>query len=148
MRHTHNLIITILLSITLCAPCFAQAEKQTLPSYQQQRQLFIEKQKAAGKKSPFSAQDKQVMKLSAERLAKILPDPGLKVGHQAPDFTLKNALGNKVSLYEQLNKGPVVLVFYRGAWCPFCNMHLHSLNKSLPAFKKYGAQLSSTRSRA
>ena len=101
----------------------------------------MEKQKASGKKSPFSAQDKQVMKQSAEQLAKILPNPGLKAGSKAPDFTLQNAFGKKVSLSKQLKKGPVILVFYRGAWCPFCNMHLHILNKSLPDFKKYGAQL-------
>jgi peroxiredoxin len=40
------------------------------------------------------------------------------------DFKLTNALGRDVILFEELAKGPVVLVFYRGGWCPFCNMQL------------------------
>ena len=141
MRYTHNIIITILLGITLCVPYFAQAEQQALPSYQQQRQQFMEKQKASAKNSPFSAKDKQVMQQSAEQLAKTLPNPGLNKGSKAPNFTLKNAFGKKISRSRVLKKGPVVLVFYRGSWCPFCNLHLHTLHKSLPEFKQYGAQL-------
>ena len=82
-----------------------------------------------------------VMEKAGNDLATSLPDPGIKVGEKAPDFTLNNALGKPVSLKEKLLDGPVVLVFYRGAWCPFCNMHLHVLQKSLPEFKNYGAQL-------
>lgn len=141
MKYTHNIIVTILLGITLCIPYLAKAGDQALPSYQQQRNQFMEKQKQSGKTSPFSAEERQVMKQSAENLAKNLPNPGLKVGSKAPNFTLKNAFGEKISLSKQLKKGPVVLVFYRGAWCPFCNMHLHILQKSLSAFKKHGAQL-------
>jgi len=54
---------------------------------------------------------------------------------------LPNAYGKKVSLYSQLKKGPVILTFYRGAWCPFCNIELHALKKSMPWFKKYKAQV-------
>jgi thiol-disulfide isomerase/thioredoxin len=44
----------------------------------------------------------------------------LQVGQKAPDFTLPNATGGEVSLSGLLEKGPVVLSFYRGEWCPFC----------------------------
>src|ERR1700680_546199 len=44
----------------------------------------------------------------------------LQVGQKAPDFTLPNATGGEVSLSSLLKKGPVVLSFYRGEWCPFC----------------------------
>ena len=81
------------------------------------------------------------MEKANKALASSMPDPGIKVGEKAPTFTLKNAIGKNISLNEELKKGPVVLVFYRGAWCPFCNMHLHALQKSLPLFKQYGAQL-------
>jgi peroxiredoxin len=92
-------------------------------------------------KPGFSADEQAVMARAKAALAKTLPDPGIKVGERAPDFTLPNAFGQRVNLYDELKKGPVVLVFYRGAWCPFCNMHLHALRESLPRFQALGAQL-------
>lgn len=65
----------------------------------------------------------------------------LQVGDVATNFTLKNAIGNDVSLYDELNKGPVVLLWYRGGWCPYCNMTLHAMQQALPEFKKYGANI-------
>lgn len=112
---------------------------ESIPSYQASLDQFMEKSKAS--KSPFSEKDRAIMKKADESLARSLPDPGIKVGEMAPGFTLKNAFGKEISLKQELKKGPVILVFYRGAWCPFCNMHLHVLQQSLPQFKKYGAQL-------
>jgi len=112
---------------------------ESIPSYQASLDQFMEKSKAS--KSPFSEKDQAIMKKADESLASSLPDPGIKVGKMAPDFTLKNAFGEEINLKQELRKGPVILVFYRGAWCPFCNMHLHVLQQSLPQFKKYGAQL-------
>jgi len=66
---------------------------------------------------------------------------GLDVGDQAPDFKLKNHLGKEVSLVEELKKGPVVLVFYRGGWCPYCNLQLKAYQQALPEIKEKGAQL-------
>lgn len=66
---------------------------------------------------------------------------GLREGDKAKDFTLKNATGHSVNLYEELSNGPVVLVFYRGGWCPFCNLQLKSYQKTLPAIRELGAQL-------
>ncbi len=110
-----------------------------LPSYQQSLDQYIKK--AETEKSPFSSSDVAVMEKSGKDLARSMPSPGIKVGEKAPGFVLNNALGQTVSLHDALKEGPVVLVFYRGAWCPFCNMHLHVLQQSLPEFKKYGAQL-------
>lgn len=95
------------------------------------------------KKSPskFSKEEQEVMKNAGADLAKSLPNPGIHVGQKAPNFSLKNAFGKEINLKNELKKGPVVLVFYRGAWCPFCNMHLHALQQSLGEFKKYNAQL-------
>ncbi|MGC2169506.1 MAG: peroxiredoxin-like family protein [Acidimicrobiales bacterium] len=67
--------------------------------------------------------------------------PGLAVGDEAPDFTLANAVGESVTLSELLASGPVVLTFYRGEWCPFCNIQLRHLEHALPDFQKYGATL-------
>lgn len=109
------------------------------PGYQDALNQFVEKSKTT--KSPFSEADMAVMEKADKDLAAAMPDPGIKVGATAPNFTLKNALGKNISLRDELKKGPVVLVFYRGAWCPFCNMHLHVLQQNLGEFKKYGAQL-------
>lgn len=65
----------------------------------------------------------------------------LNVGDTAPDFTLMNAVGEKVGLYQELQKGPVVLTWYRGGWCPYCNITLSYLQETLPAFTEHGASL-------
>ena len=89
----------------------------------------------------LSGQDQKIMQKAEQDLEKRLPYPGILVGVKAPDFSLKDAFGKEVNLYEELKKGPVILVFYRGAWCPFCNMHLHVLQENLELFKKYAGQL-------
>lgn len=87
------------------------------------------------------AVDMATMTKAANDLAAKMPSPGLKTGTRAPNFTLNNPYGKPVELNTLLKKGPVILVFYRGAWCPYCNLELHALNESLPNFKKYGATL-------
>ncbi len=64
-----------------------------------------------------------------------------QVGEKAPDFTLKNAQGEEVQLAQLLKKGPVVLTWYRGGWCPYCNITLAALQEELPNFEAAGAQL-------
>ncbi|WP_309399190.1 peroxiredoxin-like family protein [Cerasicoccus maritimus] len=64
-----------------------------------------------------------------------------KTGDQAPDFTLPNANGEQVALSELLKEGPVVVVWYRGGWCPYCNLQLHAMQGILPQLKEAGAQL-------
>jgi peroxiredoxin len=65
----------------------------------------------------------------------------LNVGDRAPDFTLKNATGANVALSELLEKGPVILTWYRGGWCPYCNIALKDLQGGLPSFTAAGATL-------
>lgn len=65
----------------------------------------------------------------------------ISLGDKAPDFILQNAQGKETSLYETLKKGPVILTWYRGGWCPYCNITLRYLQQSLPAFKAKGARL-------
>lgn len=66
---------------------------------------------------------------------------GLEVGSQAPGFEAKDNQGNSFSLEDQLKKSPVILVFYRGQWCPICNRHLSSIQDSLDLIKKSGAKI-------
>ena len=68
-------------------------------------------------------------------------DRALKVGQSAPDFSLPDAFGNLVSLKPLLAKGPVVITFYRGEWCPFCNIQLRALQLALPKMQELSATL-------
>jgi peroxiredoxin len=65
----------------------------------------------------------------------------LGVGAAAPEFALANQDGETVALREQLTQGPVVLMFFRGRWCPFCVGQLEAMNFLLPAFSDVGATL-------
>ncbi len=66
---------------------------------------------------------------------------GLQVGDKAPDFTLKDSSGKEITLSSALKQGPVVLTWYRGGWCPYCNRALKALSDRLPAIKGMGAEL-------
>lgn len=80
--------------------------------------------------------DRALAEVSASGVA-----PGLAVGERAPGFTLPDALGKDVSLADRLDAGPVVLQFYRGDWCPYCNLHLRALQAALPEIRKRGASV-------
>ena len=64
-----------------------------------------------------------------------------KAGDLAPTFSLKDSEGNIVNSADLLKRGPLVLSFYRGVWCPYCNLELQALEKALPKFKELGANL-------
>ncbi|WP_017323967.1 peroxiredoxin-like family protein [Synechococcus sp. PCC 7336] len=68
-------------------------------------------------------------------------DRSLKAGDRASNFTLPNAVGKDVQLSELLADGPVVLSFYRGQWCPYCNLELRALQEALPDITAAGANL-------
>ena len=75
------------------------------------------------------------------RLAGMTFPNALTVGDRAPQFALPNASGRLVDLAELLAAGPVVLTFYRGAWCPYCNTQLRGLQQALPEIESLGAAL-------
>lgn len=68
-------------------------------------------------------------------------DKAINVGDYAPEFDLPNAMDKRVSLYDSLENGPVVLVWYRGGWCPYCNLQLQQLQASLDEIKAAGGQV-------
>ncbi len=65
----------------------------------------------------------------------------IKVGEQAPSFELPNPDGKLISFTELLAKGPLVVTFYRGSWCPYCNLQLKALQARLADIHSLGAQL-------
>jgi len=65
----------------------------------------------------------------------------LKTGDHAPDFTLPNPSGRAVSLSALLHSGPAVVMFYRGGWCPYCNLQLRAYQQALGEITALGAKL-------
>lgn len=65
----------------------------------------------------------------------------LKVGDLAPSFNGYDQDSNFINSDSILKKGKIVLVFYRGAWCPVCKKHLSSLQDSVSYIQDVGAQL-------
>lgn len=70
-----------------------------------------------------------------------IAEKSLKEGDSAPDFALPNATGGTVRLADLRAKGPVVISFYRGGWCPYCNLELKALQQRLPEIAELGASL-------
>jgi peroxiredoxin len=66
---------------------------------------------------------------------------GLSEGDKAPDFSLPNALGKKITLSDTLKSGIVIIKFYRGEWCPICNLDLREIQNHLQQIKSLGASL-------
>ena len=65
----------------------------------------------------------------------------LKTGDLAPDFVLKDIHGTSVRLYDRLKQGPVILTFYRGGWCPYCNLELRAYERLVPEIRAAGGQV-------
>jgi peroxiredoxin len=80
-------------------------------------------------------------RIIAEQAAVDYAGRALKVGDRAPDFTLPDQLGRQVTLAGQLQHGPVVLIFYRGEWCPYCNLMLRTYGLRAAEFSERGARL-------
>jgi len=77
---------------------------------------------------------------------KDLADSGIvekapKVGEQLPSFTLTNQLDEQISLESLTAKGPVIVTFYRGGWCPYCNLELAAYQQALSEIEAAGATL-------
>ncbi|MCF1593362.1 peroxiredoxin-like family protein [Streptomyces muensis] len=88
------------------------------------------------------AEIREVMRRAGQELAESgQADRALTVGDKAPHFSLPSATGQTLSLDALLAEGPVVLTFYRGAWCPYCNIALRSLQQHHDAITARGARL-------
>ena len=63
------------------------------------------------------------------------------MGHDAPDIVLPDATGQSFAVADLLAKGPVIVTFYRGGWCPYCNLELKAYQAVLPRIAAAGASL-------
>ena len=112
--------------------------KESFPSSLQE-QMNNRRDASAEKKS---AHVKKTMQDATQELrdSRII-DKALKKGDHFIDFELPNINGEKVKLSDKLKNGPVILTFYRGGWCPYCNMQLKAYQDNLESFTKAGGQL-------
>jgi peroxiredoxin len=84
----------------------------------------------------------KVMQGATERLVQSgIEQRCLKVGEKISPFTLPNATGEMISSETLLAHGPLVIDFYRGGWCPYCNLELKALQDALADIEEQGAQL-------
>lgn len=67
--------------------------------------------------------------------------PGIEAGDRAPDFSLVDSVGERLTLSEELARGPAVVTFFRGAWCPVCNLQVAALHREAPRILAAGGSL-------
>ena len=101
---------------------------------------LAEQRAASAKRMPPERQaimQRQIEQLRNGAVARTI----LKVGDRAPAIVLNNAKGEIVDVAHFLKKGPVIITFYRGGWCPYCNLELKAYQDVLPEIKAAGASL-------
>jgi peroxiredoxin len=74
----------------------------------------------------------------ADRVGVLAPGTGIPVGQKVPDVHARDLYGKDVSLSSLYSKGPIVLAFYRGGWCPYCSSENHALATAYPEYQKRG----------
>ncbi|MEL7120942.1 MAG: peroxiredoxin-like family protein [Bacteroidota bacterium] len=111
--------------------------QNVVPSYQEELEQLVGQLEGMLPAAQFSVFNNDAVQLAKEyeHVLKV------KVGDKTPIFALSNAIGQTVNLQDLLNEGAVVVTFYRGTWCPYCNLQLRQLQHLLPQFKEAGAQL-------
>ena len=105
-----------------------------------QDKLNAFKAKFEGKKAPPEVVA-VFHKSTAELIASGQAARALKVGDRAPTFALPDSEGATVASAELLANGPLVVTFYRGVWCPYCNMDLQAIEAAAPQVRSLGASL-------
>ena len=116
--------------------------KENIMSLQDKLDVFKADFKAG--KPPYNAPPKihPIMeRATAELIASGQASRALKAGDRAPQFSLTDQQGNVVSSLALLERGPLVVTFYRGVWCPYCNLELQAMNESLPRLREHGANV-------
>lgn len=75
-----------------------------------------------------------------EKLGSRENELGLPVGTKVPDFHIKTYDGKPVTFTELMKNAPLLVIFYRGGWCPFCNFQVRQLSQAFPDFQKQGVE--------
>lgn len=90
----------------------------------------------------FSPEKAAIMQGATQALAKEFKNRrALRIDDEAPDFVLENTDDRQITLSEKLNQGAVILCFYFGGWCPYCNLELRAYQRLLPKIQALGASV-------
>jgi peroxiredoxin len=106
-------------------------------SLNEQIAAFVSKMAKNAPPAVLASLDVEIKKLADTGIS----EKALKVGAEAPNFRLPNAQGGTFELSTQLSKGPVVVTFYRGGWCPYCDLTLRAYQANLSGIRLLGADL-------
>ncbi|WP_288399595.1 peroxiredoxin-like family protein [uncultured Serratia sp.] len=121
------------------SPSFPSGERMTL-----QDKLDTFKAAFEADQLPFTLTEQEhalMRKAIQTQIASGIAERALKIGDAAPGFTLPDSENRPCSSTALLAKGPLVVSFYRGIWCPYCTIDLQALQAALPAITQHGAQL-------
>lgn len=107
--------------------------------------MSLDDELAAQRQRAWEARSPEERKVRARAVEEVdeagIPAGALTVGDSIPSITLADALGRQVSILQLLESGSVVISFYRGGWCPYCNLELRALQGKLPELQALGATL-------
>lgn len=139
MRTNRSISLLLAVSLSLLGACSQESAPVAEESETLAEQLDARKAKFVEMATPerIAAAENAISEVADSGIL----DKAINLGDKAPNFTLPDALGNSVSLYDELAKGPVILTWYRGSWCPYCNIQLHDYQKSLSDIHAAGTQL-------
>ena len=125
------------LPVSTLRKLFPTRYKENPMSLQEQLSQLNAKTTAALPKESIAVMRDETQKLRKSRIVESAP----LTGDELADFILPNHLGEKRSLAALRERGPVVVTFYRGGWCPYCNLELRAYQAVLPEIKAAGATL-------
>ncbi|WP_422931804.1 peroxiredoxin-like family protein [Singulisphaera sp. PoT] len=141
-RRTPTILMTLFASVAAFATAatLAAQEPGAAPGGAPVRKELDEFREKSAKNAP--PERIRVYEQGIEELRKAgIVEKALKVGDRAPEFELPDATGKEVKLSELLARGPVIITWYRGGWCPYCNIALRGFHKRLPEIRAAGANL-------
>lgn len=130
----NRLMNILFISLSMISSTFAQDEPETL------QEALAERAAASAQKVPTESSKIMLGAIDALR-ERHMEENALKVGDALPDGTLVDVHGKQTSIKEQRSGKKVIVTFYRGGWCPYCNLQLHYFQKALPQIKALGAEL-------
>ena len=146
MQYIRLFTLLTLVAVLVLAGCSGEDDASQQQGQSQQAKLPSLQEKLDAKKDAFTASASADKVEAFNRGVELVAQSGVmesaaQVGDQAPNFNLINVYGETVSLEELRAKGPVILVWYRGGWCPYCNIQLMAMQDALPAIKAAGGQV-------
>lgn len=145
LRFSKYIPLAIIVLTTACSSPKKKENDEKMQSMSEMKSKENSLQVALDKKKNSSKSSDETKALFARGIQAVrdagIVDAAKKVDDVAPKFKLKNAVGKEVSLDDYLANGPVIVTWYRGGWCPYCNITLARLKEELPNFQALGASL-------